>query len=241
MKSWRNRYSPLLAVLTSAHVGLLVTLLLSGVGRGQEAKPTESKPIEPVTVQSSPNRLCPLGTGLRRETAPIIVKYHDHPGMVMSASSQFAAEVFPKLNGWMRVLGAPALTELKQKAETGKGIPYEALGYGLETGRSTPQEEWHDLAGSTRQAKGIADRAGKQLLMGPGFRLMSQNENKYAPMTALTHAWVFQTQRFQVDPPGDNYRKNVAAVVKQIKAGNPKIIIWAQIVFPPTRPPSVEE
>jgi hypothetical protein len=231
-------------VTITAHVGLLAALLLPEVSLGQDAPaPTESKPGVPATEQLSPKRQCPLGTGLRRETAPIILKYRDHPGIVMAPSSQLAAEVFPKLNGWMRVLGAPSLAELKQKAQVGqkKGIPYEALGYGLETGRRTPQEEWHNLVGSTRQARDLADRVGKQLLMGPGFRLMSQNEDKYAPMGALSHTWVFQTQRFQIDPPGEKYRKNVAAVVKQIRAGNPKIVIWAQIVFPPTREPNVEE
>ena len=234
MKLFRYR-SPLL---------LLAALLLPQVSLGQDAPaPTEGKPGAQATEQPSEKRQCPLGIGLRLDTAPILLKYRDHPGMVMAPSSELAAEVFPKLKDWMRVLGAPSLAELKQKAKVGKekDIPYEALGYGLETGRSTPEEEWHDLVGSTRQARELADRVGKQLLMGPGFRLMSQNEDKYASMVALSHVWVFQTQRFQIDPPGENYRKNVAAVVKQIKAGNPNVIIWAQIVFPPKREPNAEE
>ena len=77
--------------------------------------------------------------------------------------------------------------------------------------------------------------------MGPGLRLMSQNEDKYAPMAALTDIWVFQTQRLQKNPPGPAYRQEVERVVNQIRDGNPDIEIWAQITLPPDREPDAEE
>jgi len=228
-----------------AYAGLVGMFLFSGLCQGAEIRGPASEPKAgaPSKEQPSPQQPCPLGTGLREETASIILKYKEHPGMVMAPSAEQAAEVFPQIPGWLRVLGAPSLPMLKEAAQVGreKAIPYEALGYGLETGKSTPEEEWQDMIGSTRQAKALADQVGKQLLMGPGFRLMSQNEDKYVPMTALSQVWVFQTQRYQMDPPGDQYRKNVEATVKKIKEGNPKIIIWAQITFPPFKEPNAEE
>ncbi|MCX7013860.1 MAG: hypothetical protein NTW86_15135 [Candidatus Sumerlaeota bacterium] len=228
-----------------AYAGLLAMFLSSGLCQGGESAGPASGPKAdaPSKEQPSAQQPCPLGTGLREETASIILKYKEHPGMVMAPSAELAAKVFPQIPGWLRVLGAPSLPKLKESGQLGRemAIPYESLTYGLETGKSTPEEEWHDMIGSTRKAKDICDQFGKQLMMGPGGRLMSQNEDKYVPMTALSEFWVFQTQRYQIDPPGEQYRKNVEATVKKIKEGNPKIIIWAQITFPPFKEPNAEE
>lgn len=186
---------------------------------------------------------CSLGTGLREESAAILMAYKDHPGLVMSSTLGWAKAYFPQLQGWIRVLGAPSLTGLRQRAARAEqtGVPYEALGYGLETGSGTPDEEWQDLVGSTQRARAIADQHGKLLVMGPGFQLMSQNEDKYPQMAALADIWVFQTQRLQIDPPGPTYRQQVERVINQIKQGNPDISIWAQITLPPDREPNAEE
>jgi len=233
-------------VTAAARIVVLFACVFHGLCHAQDtsSRTAENKPGERIGArQDLSKRTCPIGTGLREETAPILLKYKEHPGMVMSPTTELAAQVFPKLKGWVRVLGSPSLDGLRQKAQKARDerIPYEALGYGLETGKSTPELEWHDLVGSTQQARDIAQQFHKLLLMGPGFRLMSQNTDKYAPMSALSELWVFQTQRFQIDPPGDKYRQNVAAVLKQIRAGNPKIKIWAQITLPPDREPNAEE
>ncbi len=161
----------------------------------------------------------------------------------MSANSTLSELYFPQLTGWIRVLGAPSLEELENKAARAEqsGMPYEVLGYGLETGRSTPDEEWQDLLGSTQKARAIADKYGKLLALGPGFRLMSRNEDKYPSMAALADIWIFQTQRLQVNPPGAIYRQEVERVVNKVKSGNPTIVIWAQITLPPDRDPNSEE
>lgn len=143
----------------------------------------------------------------------------------------------------MRVLGAPSLAELEEKAEMASqaGLPYEALGYGVETSGMTPDTEWQDLVGSALEARAIAERYGKLLVMGPGFRLMSKNEDKYAPMAALADVWILQTQMLQVTSPGDAYRQDVEQLAGLIRSSNPKIQIWAQITLLPDRPPSAEE
>lgn len=184
-----------------------------------------------------------LGLALRRQTIDILQKYSDRPGFVMCATVGLAETYFPELDGWIRVLGAPSLDSLRQKAEEAKqrGVPYEGLAYGLETSSTTPREEWQDLVGSTEKARAIAQEYGKLLVMGPGFRLMSQNPESYTEMAALSDMWVLQTQRLQVDPPGQIYRSNVQRVVEQIRAGNPGIAVWAQITLPPDREPSAEE
>jgi hypothetical protein len=161
----------------------------------------------------------------------------------MSATVRLAELHFPQLEGWTRVLGAPSLETLEQKAEEARqrGVPYEALGYGLETSATTPEGEWQDLLASTEEARALADKYGKMLLMGPGFRLMSENEQLYPEMANLADIWVVQTQRLQRYPPGPVYAQAVQEVISQIKAGNPDIPIWAQIAFFPDREPKAEE
>jgi hypothetical protein len=202
--------------------------------------PVSPTPRTPTTVR--PPAASGLGTGLRQETAPILVKYAEHAALVMSANPDLSELYFPQLEGWVRVLGAPSLDVLQRRAERAaeSGLPYEALGYGLETGKSTPEEEWRDVVGSTQKARAMADQYGKLLVMGPGFRLMSQNWDSYPAMAALADVWILQTQRLQANPPGPAYRQKVEEVVEQIRSGNPNILIWAQITLPPDREPSVE-
>lgn len=190
-----------------------------------------------------PESSCRLGTGLRDETGSVLAKYKANPGLVMSATVQNAETYFPQLEGWIRVIGAPSLAALGQKAARAKdlGLEYEALAYGLETGKSTPDEEWQDLIGSTAKARALADQYGKLLVMGPGFKLMSANEDKYAGMSAMADIWVFQTQQLQKNPPGEAYRQGVEQVIDLIRAGNPDILIWTQITLPPDREPDAEE
>jgi hypothetical protein len=203
---------------------------------------TPSADISPTDIPTLAQ--CSLGVGLRRETVPILLKYRETPGLVMSASPQIASTVFPELEGWIRAIGAPSLSELEKKAEIANenNIPYEALAYGLETLPTTPTEEWHDLVGSTQKARELSDQFGKSLIMGPGLRLMDENVDAYQPMGAQTDIWVFQTQMIQKgNPPGEEYRKEVERVVEQVKSGNSDIEIWAQITLPPDREPDAQE
>ena len=190
-----------------------------------------------------PESSCRLGAGLRDETGPILERYKTNPGLVMAATVENAQTFFPQLDGWIRVIGAPSLEVLAQKAQRAQdlGIEYEALAYGLETGKSTPDEEWQDLVGSTAKARALADQYGKLLVMGPGFKLMSANEDKYAGMSALADIWVFQTQQLQKNPPGEAYRQAAQQVIGLIREGNPDIPIWTQITLPPDREPDAEE
>jgi len=208
-----------------------------------------SPPTQPVpTAQLQPTVTipvndCRIGLGLRRETIDLALKYKDHPALIMTSGTDLAREVFPQLPGWIRTLGAPSLAVLERSslAAAKLNLPYEGLSYGLETGKSTPQDEWHNLVSATGQAQELAHKAGKILVMGPGFGLMSDNEDKYGDMAALADVWVFQTQRLQIDPPGDKYRQGVERVVNLIRAGNPDVKIWAQITLPPDREANAEE
>jgi hypothetical protein len=195
------------------------------------------------TTTSSEAIECKVGTGLRQETVPVLLAYEGPPGLVMAASAGLAEAYFDQFEGWIRVLGAPSLEALEQKAQRAqeRGLAYEALAYGLETTATTPEEEWQDMLDATTQARAIADRYDKLLLMGPGFRLMSQNEDMYPAMAALTDIWMLQTQRLQLSPPGPEYRAEVERIVALIRAGNPGISVWAQITLPPDRKPDAEE
>ncbi len=161
----------------------------------------------------------------------------------MAPSYSLAEVYFPDLEGWIRVLGAPSLETLERQAQRAQesGLAYEAVGYGLEAGQSTPDSEWLDIVKATGQAREVADRYGKLLVMGPGLRLMSENEDKYAAMAALSDIWVLQTQRIQIRGPGESYRQEVERIASLIRAGNSDIQIWAQITLLPDREPDAEE
>lgn len=202
-----------------------------------------TEPIPTLTVDPAHDNGCGLGLGLRRETFDILLEYKDYPGFVMSSNMQLANSYFPELAGWTRVLGAPSLEGLKEKAVRAKdiGLSFEALSYGLETSVTTPEVEWQHLEESTEKASLLADQFGKLLIMGPGLRLMNDNENSYGPMASRTEIWMIQTQRLQINPPGEIYREEVERIVGLLRAGNSEIMIWAQINFLPDRPPDVEE
>jgi hypothetical protein len=209
--------------------------------------PTETMTVlTPVISTPTPGLLagdCQLGLGLRQQTISVFTNHQEHPGFVMTASVGLADEYYQGLGGWIRTIGAPSLAALETKARRAEedSIQYEALSYGLETSQSTPDEEWQDLVGSTRAAKTIAESYGKQLVMGPGFRLMSENEEQYPILAEMADIWVLQTQRLQSNPPGEQYRAEVERVVNLIRSGNPDISIWAQIAFLPDRTPDSSE
>jgi hypothetical protein len=150
---------------------------------------------------------------------------------------------FPELNDTIRILGAPSLETIQNKAEKAElnGTPYDALAFGLETSITTPKEEWQNLVESTQNARDLADRFEKLMVMAPGLRLMYQNEDKYPPMSALSDVWILQTQRIQKFPPGPEYREEVKRIVSQIRESNPDILIVAQITLPPDRDPDADE
>lgn len=207
------------------------------------ASPSASPQGTPPVVPTLPATGCRLGGGLRQETGSILVKYQNQPGLVMAATMDLAQTYFPQLKGWIRVLGAPSLDTLQKKVEWASqvGLEYEGLAYGLETGQATPQAEWQDLIGSTQKARALADKYGKLLVMGPGYQLMSQNEDKYPGMAALADIWVLQTQRLQINPPGTVYQQGVERVVKLIRSDNPDVAVWAQITLPPDREPNAQQ
>ena len=221
----------------------------TGIVTATATAPPRSTATSTATATSTPRPAsdgttgCQIGTGLRQETVSALLAYEGPPGLVMAASAGLAEAYFDQFEGWIRVLGAPSLEALEQKAQRAqeRGLAYEALAYGLETTATTPEEEWQDMVDATAQARAIADRYGKLLLMGPGFRLMSQNEDLYPARAALADIWMLQTQRLQLSPPGPEYRAEVERIVALIEAGNPGISVWAQITLPPDRAPDAEE
>jgi hypothetical protein len=208
---------------------------------GVTSSPATLAPTQPSTA--IPLQNCAYGTGLRAETVDSLLKYKDRIGMVMSASSNLAAVYFPQFGSAIKVIGAPSLEILHDKSlRAGEDqVPYDALGYGLETSESTPEEEWRDLLGSTQKVRALADGENKLLLMAPGFKLMASNEGLYEQMAALSDIWMLQTQQLQKSPPGQAYRDEVARIVNLIRSGNPDIIIWAQITLPPDRKLDAEQ
>jgi len=200
--------------------------------------PEATKTDELLTIDS-----CKLGLGLREETKDFLLENVGYVGLIMTANSNLGEMYFPLFDESIRVLGAPSLQVLETKAMRARdaNMPYEALGYGLETSASTPAEEWQNIIDSTEAAESLGKQYQKQLLLAPGFRLMSQNETLYAEMASLADIWILQTQQLQKKPPGPEYRQEVERIVSLIRSGNPEIVIWAQITLPPDRKPNAEE
>jgi hypothetical protein len=96
------------------------------------------------------------------------------------------------------------------------------------------------MIGSTQAARAVADQYGKQLIMVPGLRLMTENWDLYPEMAALADGWVIEAQRLQVNDPGSVYRGEVEKIVQQLLSGNLDIRIWIQITLPPDREPESE-
>lgn len=197
------------------------------------ASPTTAS--TPFPTSAGTQTYCPLGSGLRRDTTDLATAYPTNGRFVMVSSVQAAAEYYPQLRGALRVLVAPSLEQLQKLAERADqaGIPYEALGYGLEAGRHTTVEEQTNPVWATQEAAALAQEYGKQLVMGPGFQLMLDHWDEYPKMAAYADVWILQSQRLQVDPPGPEYRTEVENVINQILAGNPDIQIWVQISVTP--------
>lgn len=211
-----------------------------------EASDSSATPAPTASERATgvPAALCALGSGLRRDTTELQVAYPAAGRFVMVSSAGPAKEFFGQLEGGLRVLVAPSLAQLELLAERAdqSGVPYDALGYGLEQGRHTTADELADLVGATQQAADLADKYGKRLVVGPGFKLMSEHWSDYSPMAANADVWILQSQRLQVHPPGPTYREEVEKVVNEIRAGNPDIEIWVQIsVTPGPTTLSVEE
>ncbi|RPI83348.1 MAG: hypothetical protein EHM41_16150 [Chloroflexi bacterium] len=207
--------------------------------------PSKTQTLQSPVYEYNGNDLpgCSLGTALRTETIDVVLKNKNHIGLIMSATSFLAQQYFPKFEGSIRIIGAPSLDEFKDKGTRAvvDNVPFEGLGYGLETSNSTPDEEWRDLLGSTHKANVIADDLNKMLVMAPGFKLMSDNEDMYARMALEADIWIFQTQQLQKGPPGLEYRGEVERIINLIRSENPEIRIWAQITLPPDREPDASE
>jgi hypothetical protein len=96
--------------------------------------------------------------------------------------------------------------------------------------------EVDDLPGSLRQARALLGGYPAELVMGPGLMQMANQEHLYPELARLTDIWMIQSQRLQADPatgrkatPAE-YRKQVQRIVDMLRAGNPKIRVFIQII-----------
>jgi hypothetical protein len=219
--------------------------ILNDINPGITILPVRTSTVPVPAPTNTPAHLhsCSIGLGLREETIEVLLANKKQKGVMMAASVALAEQYFPQFDGWFRILGAPSLSTMNNKAARANtnDTPYEGIGYGLETSTTTPEEEWRNLITSTQQAGDLADKYAKQLVMGPGLRLLSRNENLIGPMAALADVWLLQTQQLQKDSPGPEYRIEVERIVSLIRSENPNILIWAQITLPPDREPDAEE
>lgn len=130
--------------------------------------------------------------------------------------------------------GVQETIELLRAAE----IPPERviIGYNPERGPGTTAAEMDDLLGSVRRAHALAQEYGSPLLVGPGLREMQQREDLYPELAKHCEIWLIQSQRLQMDQATrelttpERYRVGVERIVAMLRAGNPEIEVFVQII-----------
>lgn len=108
--------------------------------------------------------------------------------------------------------------------------------YNPEGQPGTPTGELMELVKSSRKAKAMAAAYGAPLVVGPGLREMQRREHLYPELAKTCDIWMIQSQRLQLDEvehkpvPVSLYRENVKRIVDRLRAGNPDIQIFVQLV-----------
>ena len=116
-------------------------------------------------------------------------------------------------------------------------IPPERIiiGYNPERAPGTPPEEMDNLLESVQAAKALADEFGSPLLVGPGLREMRQREDLYPELAKHCDIWLIQSQSLQMNASRElttvaEYRAGVERIVGMLRAGNPEVQVFVQIV-----------
>lgn len=110
------------------------------------------------------------------------------------------------------------------------------IAYNPEAQPGTPSRELEELVAGVREAKEMASAYGAPLLVGPGLREMAKREHLYPELAKACDIWMIQSQRLQLDEvtrkPVDAgaYREGVKRIADRLRAGNPKIAIFVQLV-----------
>jgi hypothetical protein len=180
-----------------------------------------------------------------------------YSGLVGTPTYERGAEYFGRLPGWDGVLICNSLECLSQKAEhaSNDGLEYEYLSYDPERLDGVPDEEKYNLPWATQEARKIADRWNKPLILSYSTKQLHQEaeERGYdwddpsevvAMLAPYGDGWVIQaadeywrledntirpilSQR--VYPPGEQFRAQVERWVNWIRDANPDIKIWIQL------------
>lgn len=125
--------------------------------------------------------------------------------------------------------GGRKLVIFKSVAEAEALLPdmtgdIDVIGYNLEHGQTTPDEEKADPVGSIRQMRELADAHGLDLAFGPDHDFALSHGVEMAPFVDI---FVLQIQRQQTNP------RTVAAfvepIVPQLREANPEVAISVQI------------
>ncbi len=110
------------------------------------------------------------------------------------------------------------------------------IGYNPERSPGTPGVELDNFIDSVRQAKKMSQSFGSPLLVGPGLREMQGKEDLYPELAKNCDIWLIQSQRLQLDlvtrkpVKPEEYREKVRRIVDILRAGNPNIKVFVQLV-----------
>jgi len=110
------------------------------------------------------------------------------------------------------------------------------IGYNPERAPGTTAAELDDLLQSVQRAREMTQTFGSPLLVGPGLREMQQHEHLYPELAKLCDIWLIQSQRLQMDPATraprtpQEYRAGVERIVNMLRAGNPEIRVFVQLI-----------
>ena len=104
------------------------------------------------------------------------------------------------------------------------GNDIDVIGYNLEHGQTTPEEEKADPVGSIKKMRELADEYGLELALGPDHDFALSHGVEMAPFVDI---FVLQIQRQQTNP--QVVKDFVVPLVPQLREANPDIQVSVQV------------
>ena len=193
-------------------------LPLSGAGRGTPGIPPAPPP---------PSRPFGLGLSLRDCYLPL---HADHPTtFAYDVAVGTAQTYFPLWGSKLRCILGRTHAEMTAlgTAAAAAGVPYDCLGYNLES--SGDPDELADVVQACKDAEIIAASFSKPLLIGPGGRLADEHAAEVPSMAACADYWLLQGQRQQIYAPGAGFEDGIRSRLDLVLSGNPTITLLVQI------------
>ena len=164
-----------------------------------------------------------------------LLQTHPEIDFVYTTSTALAKTHYISYRGKLRALVGTTLALLESVAEAAITpatlTEYDVLAYNLEN--KEPGGEWEDVEGSVEAAIALAATYGKPLMPALGGELfdltMADDPDLIPHLATQVDYWLFQCQRQQIYPVGDEYKEQIWARLEPVLTANPDITIVVQV------------